>query len=132
MANKQENLFRELNMLYKTARELSVVLEGDDWNLVIGRLKEREKLLESFKKNNLESIKTLKENAQNADTKMTGNLQKIIDGILTLDKKNSQILKSRIDKTIKSISDLSKEQKAIKDLRNISKKDKKHIIDFLY
>jgi len=79
-------------------------------------------------------LRDLQENSAGVDNinGQTIEIKTIVNSIIDMDKKNMEVMQKTLNTISDSITDLEKEQKAIKNLRSVTKKDQKQLIDFLY
>jgi len=112
-----------LTDLHSISKELSSLLMQGKAAAVFEKLKQRAAIL-----------RDLQENSAGVDNKNRQNLEikTIVNSIIDMDKKNMEVMQKKLNIISVSITDLEKEQKAIKNSRSVTMKDQKQLIDFLY
>ena len=118
-----EKMYGNLTELHSISKELSSLLMQGEAAAVFEKIEQRGAIL-----------KDLQENSTGVDNKSRQNLEikTIVNLIIDLDKKNMEVMQKKLNTVSDSITDLEKEQKAIKNSRSVTMKDQKQLIDFLY
>ncbi len=118
-----EKLHGNLSEFHAISKELSSLLIQGEAAAVFEKLKQRAAIL-----------KDLQESSAGVDNKSRQNLEikTIVNSIIDLDKKNMEVMQKTLSTISDSMTDLEKEQKAIKNSRSVTMKDQKQLIDFLY
>ena len=113
----------QLTELHSISKELNSLLMNGEAEVIIEKLKQRAVLLTE-----------VQENSTSVDnkSKQSKELKTIVNLIMNLDKKNMEVMQQKLTTVSDSITDLGKEHKAIRNLRSVTKKDHKQLIDFLY
>ncbi len=118
-----EKMHGNLIELHSISKELSSLLMKGEAAAVFKKIEQRDAIL-----------RDLQENSAGVDNKSRQNLEikTIVNSIIDMDKKNMEVMQKKLNTISDSITDLEKEQKAIKNSRSVTKKDPKQLIDFLY
>ncbi len=118
-----EKMHGSLIELHSISKELSSLLIKGEAAAVFKKIDQRGAIL-----------RDLQENSAGVDNKSRQNLEikTIVNSIIDLDKKNMEVMQKTLNTISDSITDLGMEQKAIKNLRSVTMKDQKQLIDFLY
>ncbi|MCH8873899.1 hypothetical protein IH824_14200 [candidate division KSB1 bacterium] len=118
-----EKMHGSLIELHSISKELSSLLMKGEAAAVFEKIEQRGAIL-----------KDLQENSAGVDNKSRQNIEikTIVNSIIDMDKKNMEVVQKKLNTVSDSITDLEKEQKAIKNSRSVTMKDQKQLIDFLY
>ncbi len=118
-----EKMHDSLIELHSISKELSSLLMKGEAAAVFKKIDQRGAIL-----------RDLQENSAGVDNKSRQNLEikTIVNSIIDMDKKNMEVMQKKLNTISESITDLEKEQKAIKNSRSVTMKDQKQLIDFLY
>lgn len=112
-----------LSKLHSISRELNALLPDGETDAIFEKLKQRQEILTELQEKRTDVDNRSRQNKE---------LKTMVSSIIHLDKKNLEVMQKKLKTASDSITDLGKEQKAIKNLRSVTKKDQKQLIDFLH
>jgi len=120
-----ENLLR----LRDLTEEVNGLLYQEDMQCILQKLTNRQKLLddlqESWRNSDIKS-----EDHQDEIEFKTKDIKILFKSIMAMDKKNMEVVNSKLNNLSESLTKIAKEKQTIRDIRAISKR--KQIVDFLY
>jgi methanogenic corrinoid protein MtbC1 len=123
---------QNLNNLLDLTETIATRLNSETMDSVITLLKERREVLDCLATDEFRSA--LRSCLQHPDQN-DGNAEQtrtIIQHILQLDKQNMEVITQKIEQTSDMITELAREQEAVKKWRVIARNRPKQIVDFLY
>lgn len=100
----------------------------DDLDDIFGRLKSREAMVETLRKDSTVLVGSTAPDVVSHDT----DVRDLCATIMQLDKQNMEVINLKLNKVSRSLVELAKEKKTVRNLRSISNMGHKQIIDFLY
>ena len=118
MKNSTDNVSETLQHLLATSEELSTLLRDGDPESIIEKLRERESLLTQLNDQVTQGAKLEDEKS-------------IVPLILDLDKRNAELLATRMNKTYESMTELINQKRIVGNLKSFSKSKPKQVVDLL-
>ena len=123
------NVNTKLYALLALSETITAQLQNEDIEAAIAALKQREGMLEEF---GTDQFKDALQSCLKPDGRISEQTRNLVKRILQLDNQNMEVIKQKIEETSDMISELAREQDAVKKLRVSSHARPKQIVDFLY
>jgi len=112
----------ELQQMYELTRQVSHALAHEEYDQVFEHLQQREPLVNALRDHKVSESNTLN----------FTEIQSMLEKIEQLDKKNREVIDTRLQTLSKAIVELERERHAVNDLRSFSQRKQKQIVDVTY
>lgn len=131
---KSHPVYKELLNLQTVSLEISTLLDTEELDNIISKLKERQSSIDFLQKQDLNLKQFLGVNYQQKEQRINvkTELNSLVQSIIEFDKKNMDGIRVSLDNMKQSLRDLGKEKETIKNMRSITEAARKQIVDFLY
>ncbi|MFQ5649940.1 MAG: hypothetical protein ACE5IY_08350 [bacterium] len=126
-----DSTFRKLQQLRDATVEINKLLYEEEWEQVLDKLSYRQDVLQTMNAEDLQvRLERAKLGRENSAT--ISGIKAIIQSIISLDARNTEVLQTKINRTARSLAEVAKEKRTIKDLRSMAQMAHKQIVDFIY